>query len=99
MVVRGDPDDDEFFVPAHWHEDHNEIITVLEGRLQVTLGSEMKIYTPESGAAFIPRGIAHSLRAFKGERCVVTEETNPMVCAHLCLQIRMAMEWTLAGIQ
>lgn len=79
MVVKGDPDDDELFVAAHWHEDHDEVITVLEGRLQVTLGSEMKVYTPESGSAFIPRGIAHSLKGFKGERCVITEETNPTV--------------------
>lgn len=30
--VRLIADDEDFFVPAHWHEEHDEIITVLEGK-------------------------------------------------------------------
>jgi len=77
IKINGDADDDDFLVPTHWHEDHDEIITVLEGKLQVTLGSEVKVCTPESGEAFVPRGILHSLKGFKGVRCVFTERTNP----------------------
>ncbi|KAJ3735013.1 hypothetical protein DFJ43DRAFT_66019 [Lentinula guzmanii] len=74
---RGGADDDIFQVPLHWHEDHDEIITVLEGKLKVTLGGETKVYTPESGEAFVPRGVPHALESFKGVPCVVTERTNP----------------------
>ncbi|KAJ3836369.1 hypothetical protein F5878DRAFT_643601 [Lentinula raphanica] len=56
VKTRGGADDDIFKVPLHWHEDHDEIITVLEGRLKVTLGKDTKVYTPESGEAFVPRG-------------------------------------------
>ncbi|KAJ3721287.1 hypothetical protein C8R42DRAFT_84611 [Lentinula raphanica] len=77
VKTRGGADDDIFKVPLHWHEDHDEIITVLEGRLKVTLGKETKVYTPESGEAFVPRGVPHALESFKGEPCVVTERTNP----------------------
>ncbi|KAJ3967415.1 hypothetical protein EV361DRAFT_807305 [Lentinula raphanica] len=77
VKTRGGADDDIFKVPLHWHENHDEIITVLEGRLKVTLGKETKVYTPESGEAFVPRGVPHALESFKGEPCVVTERTNP----------------------
>ncbi|KAE9406549.1 hypothetical protein BT96DRAFT_934026 [Gymnopus androsaceus JB14] len=64
-------------VPAHWHEKHDEVICVLEGQLSVTIGSEAKIYTPETGDAYIPKGVVHSIRSLEGIPCVYTEKTNP----------------------
>ncbi|KAJ4475030.1 hypothetical protein J3R30DRAFT_3406194 [Lentinula aciculospora] len=77
VKVRGGIDDDIFQVPLHWHKDHDEIITVLEGKLRVTLGGKTAVYTPESGDAFVLRGVPHALESSKGEPCVVSERTNP----------------------
>lgn len=80
VKIRGAPDDEIFRVPSHWHEDHDEIMTIYEGRLKITLGGQTKVYTPESGEVFIPRGVPHSIESFKGEACVASERTNPTVC-------------------
>ncbi|KAH7870379.1 uncharacterized protein C8R40DRAFT_1268070 [Lentinula edodes] len=64
VKIRGAPDDDIFRVPSHWHEDHDEIMTIYEGRLKITLGGQTKVYTPESGEVFIPRGVPHSIESF-----------------------------------
>jgi len=71
-------DDIAFSVPPHWHDTHDEIHHVIKGRMEVTLGSETKIYTPEDGEIFIPRGVVHSIRAFK-EDAIIEERTQPMV--------------------
>ncbi|KAJ3886498.1 hypothetical protein GG344DRAFT_57324 [Lentinula edodes] len=77
VKIRGAPDDDIFRVPSHWHEDHDEIMTIYEGRLKITLGGQTKVYTPESGEVFLPRGVPHSIESFKGEACMASERTNP----------------------
>ncbi|KAJ3930984.1 MAG: hypothetical protein NXY57DRAFT_941232 [Lentinula lateritia] len=77
IKIRGLPDDKILKVPIHWHENHDEIITVLEGKLKVILSGEIIICTPESGEALVPRGAPHSLESFKGVPCVFTERTNP----------------------
>ena len=68
-----------FLCLTHWHEYHDEIMAVREGKLKVTLGSEVKVCTPETGDVFIPKGVPHSLESFKGVSCVFTESTNPKV--------------------
>ncbi|KAJ3736796.1 hypothetical protein DFJ43DRAFT_528556 [Lentinula guzmanii] len=75
--VRGGADDEILRVPTHWHENHDEIVAVLEGKLKVTIGGKVTLCTPESGEAFIPRGVPHSMESLKGVSCVVTERTNP----------------------
>jgi len=45
----------------------------------MTLGSESKIYTPEDGEIFVPRGVVQILRMFKGEDLIFEEKTQPMV--------------------
>ena len=70
-------------MPAHWHEEHDELFRVLEGRLQVRLGAETKFYTAADGEIRIPTGVVHSLRVVKGEECIFEERTEPMVCAPL----------------
>ncbi|KIK51409.1 hypothetical protein GYMLUDRAFT_252105 [Collybiopsis luxurians FD-317 M1] len=42
VKISGKQEDDIFYVPTHWHEGHDEIIAVREGKLKVTLGSEVK---------------------------------------------------------
>ena len=71
--------EEEFNVPAHWHERHDEIFHILEGRVEVRIGNEKRFYTPEDGEITIPRGVEHSLRVVKGEECILEEGTVPMV--------------------
>ncbi|KAF5345417.1 hypothetical protein D9757_013482 [Collybiopsis confluens] len=73
----GGEGDDILLVPMHWHENHDEVMTVLEGKVKITLGREVKICTPESGAVFIPRGTPHAVESFKGVPAVIVETTKP----------------------
>lgn len=50
---------------------------VIEGRLEVTLERKTFVVTPSDGQALIPKGQAHSLKSFKGERLVFEERTAP----------------------
>lgn len=50
---------------------------VIEGRLEVTLEGKTFVVTPSDGQVCIPRGQAHSLKSFKGERLVFEERTAP----------------------
>ncbi|KJA17828.1 hypothetical protein HYPSUDRAFT_46015 [Hypholoma sublateritium FD-334 SS-4] len=70
--------EEEFNVPAHWHERHDEIFHILEGRVEVRIGKEKRFYTPEDGEITIPRGVEHSLRVVRGEECILEEGTVPM---------------------
>ncbi|KAG8667784.1 hypothetical protein FPOAC2_12983 [Fusarium poae] len=66
-----------FFVPPHWHKHHDEYITVLEGRMTVTLDGRETVLTPEAGSIFIPRRTVHSFRGFHGEKTVFEERNQP----------------------
>lgn len=66
-------------MPAHWHEEHDELFRVLEGRLEVRLGRETRFYTAADGEIRISKGVVHSLRVVKGEECLFEERTDPMV--------------------
>ncbi|KAF5392781.1 hypothetical protein D9757_001018 [Collybiopsis confluens] len=77
VEVGGQEGDDIFYVPTHWHENHDEMICVLEGQLEVTLGKGVIICTPAKGDVVVPRGVPHSLKGIKGVACVFTERTNP----------------------
>ncbi|KAF8065154.1 hypothetical protein FPV67DRAFT_171422 [Lyophyllum atratum] len=73
-----DPDADVLYVPPHWHETHDEIICVVEGKMEIMLGSSVREYTPADGDVVIPKGVVHSLRTFKGVACTFYEKTDPM---------------------
>ncbi|KAF5384102.1 hypothetical protein D9615_003342 [Tricholomella constricta] len=73
-----DPDADALYVPPHWHETHDEIIRVVKGKMEILLGSSLRVYTPEDGDVVIPKGVVHSLRTFKGIECIFYERTDPM---------------------
>ena len=70
---------EDLVAPPHWHDTHDEIHRIIQGRIEMMLGSESKIYTPEDGEIFVPRGVVQSLRMFKGEDLIFEEKTQPMV--------------------
>ncbi|KAK7460860.1 hypothetical protein VKT23_008791 [Stygiomarasmius scandens] len=78
VVISDAADTEQLFVPAHWHEKHDEIMRVVKGKLDIMLGSTWKTYTPEDGEVFIGRGVVHSLRSHKGVETVFQERTSPM---------------------
>jgi len=72
------PDAETLYVPPHWHETHDEIMRVVEGKLEIRLGPNVGVYTAQDGEVLIKRGVVHSLRTFKGVGCVFYERTEPM---------------------
>ncbi|KAF5365258.1 hypothetical protein D9758_005397 [Tetrapyrgos nigripes] len=76
--ISGDPDAEQLFVPAHWHETHDEVMLIVKGKLEIMLGSTWRTYTPEDGEVTIPKGTVHSLRSLKGVETVFHEKTEPM---------------------
>ncbi|KAG6907406.1 hypothetical protein DXG01_009018 [Tephrocybe rancida] len=74
----GHTDADTLYVPPHWHETHDEIIRVVEGKMEIRLGSNVREYTQEDGEVVISKGVVHSLRTFKGVECTFYERTEPM---------------------
>ncbi|KAI0895384.1 hypothetical protein F4806DRAFT_80039 [Annulohypoxylon nitens] len=64
-------------IPAHWHKDHSERLSVLEGRIEVTLNGEKIILEAGDPSIFVPRRAVHSVRSFKGERVVFRERPDP----------------------
>lgn len=67
----------------HWlmrrtRQNHDEYISVLEGRIQVFLeGKEMQILRVGDEPAFIPRRHIHSFKGFVGEKVIVRETAVP----------------------
>lgn len=75
-VAEGNPGDAVFLVPPHWHKKHSERMTVLEGRVEVTLNGEKR--TLQAGdEVVIPPYTVHAFRGFPGERLVVRESADP----------------------
>lgn len=52
-------------------------MSVLEGRIEVTIEWKKQIVTPSDGEVVIPARLVHGLRGFKGERMVMVERTTP----------------------
>lgn len=67
----------EFFVPSHWHKNHTERMTVIEGRLEVVLDGKKMIVKAGDAPVVIPARAVHSLRGFKGEKLVFQEQAFP----------------------
>ncbi|ESK88669.1 hypothetical protein Moror_3072 [Moniliophthora roreri MCA 2997] len=79
VTFTGDADCEGLFVPFHWHETHDEIMRIESGQIKIAMGSTpYKVYTPEDGEVFIPKGTPHSLMSVKGIPTVVMERTVPM---------------------
>lgn len=75
-------------VPLHWHEMHDELFRVVQGRVEVRIGNETRIYVPEDGEVRIPKRTLHSLKFFSGEECIFDERTDPMVRSAFSLSRR-----------
>lgn len=55
------------------------MIRILEGRIQLSLDSVVRQYGPEDGEIIIRKGVVHSMKSAKSEKCVFEERTDPMV--------------------
>lgn len=64
-------------VPLHWHKKHTERMTVLEGRVQATVGGEKRILKAGDETVVIPPYVVHALQSFPGERLIMREVADP----------------------
>ncbi|KAK2589866.1 hypothetical protein QQS21_012457 [Conoideocrella luteorostrata] len=64
-------------LPPHWHKNHQEHITVLEGRLEVTLGGEKSVVKAGDSPILVERRVVHSFKSFKGEKVIFREQPDP----------------------
>ncbi|KAJ4350088.1 uncharacterized protein N0V89_008709 [Didymosphaeria variabile] len=55
------PQGSKFQVGAHWHEEYDEYMRVIQGRLKLRLGKTWKVYTPEDGEILIAKDVIHDL--------------------------------------
>jgi len=84
------------FVAPHWHETHDELIRIIKGRMEATIGSNTRIYVPEDGEIRFPKHVVHSLRSFVGEEMIFEERTEPMVSVYICM-LRCLIHGELLG--
>lgn len=88
IVATGHPGDAVFSVPLHWHKRHSERMTVLEGRVELTLDGTKRILqagggggdgqgTGTSATVVIPPYTVHGFQGFEGERLVMREVADP----------------------
>ncbi|KAI0486323.1 hypothetical protein F4859DRAFT_469895 [Xylaria cf. heliscus] len=64
-------------IPPHWHKEHAEYLSVIEGRLELTLNGDKVILKAGDPAMFVPRRVVHSFTSFKGERVILRERPDP----------------------
>jgi mannose-6-phosphate isomerase-like protein (cupin superfamily) len=67
-------------VPSHWHELHDEVMTVLFGRMEFTVGGKTVTLGDDCADGrewFIPRGVAHGFTAIRGVGVSFRERTVP----------------------
>ncbi|KAI1084816.1 hypothetical protein F5B20DRAFT_523307 [Whalleya microplaca] len=65
------------YVPPHWHKTHAEYLSVLEGRVEVTVNGDKVILKAGDPALFVPRRVVHSIKGFKNEKLVIRERPDP----------------------
>ncbi|KAJ8515138.1 hypothetical protein ONZ45_g7404 [Pleurotus djamor] len=89
--VVSSPDHPGIEVPLHYHETHDEVFRVIQGRVRYTIGvpgakfraisflkATTRWYTPDDGEIFIPKGTAHSVYVPPGQVSIVEENALPM---------------------
>ncbi|KAI1769930.1 hypothetical protein F4818DRAFT_456507 [Hypoxylon cercidicola] len=64
-------------IPPHWHKNHSEYLSVIEGRIQVTLNGDKIMLKAGDPALLVPRRVVHSIQGFKGEKFIFRERPNP----------------------
>lgn len=73
----GQPESTLFEVPPDWHALHDEYWTMLEGRMLATVDGKRFTLNAGDETLCIPRCHLRGLKAFKGERAVLTESSVP----------------------
>ncbi|KAI1116548.1 hypothetical protein F5Y14DRAFT_407126 [Nemania sp. NC0429] len=66
-----------FKVPPHWHKQHDELMTVVEGRAKITLNGKETIVKAGDAPVLVARRVVHSVETFVGERAVIQERPSP----------------------
>ncbi|KAI0399320.1 hypothetical protein F4802DRAFT_53911 [Xylaria palmicola] len=61
----------------HWHKGHTEYLSVIEGRIELTLNGDKLILKAGDPALRVPRRVVHSFSSFKGERVILRERPDP----------------------
>ncbi|KAI2638972.1 hypothetical protein GGS26DRAFT_587743 [Hypomontagnella submonticulosa] len=69
--------EEALYIPPHWHKDHAEHLSVLEGRVEITLNGDKFILKACDPAVLVPRRARHSVKGFVGERLVFRERADP----------------------
>ncbi|KAF4537266.1 uncharacterized protein LTHEOB_1457 [Lasiodiplodia theobromae] len=73
----GKPGSEVFTVPPHWHKNHSEYITVVEGRVAITLDGKTQVVQGGDPAIFIPARHTHSMKSFPNEKVTLEEKVVP----------------------
>lgn len=58
-------------------QEHAEYLSVLEGRLELTLNGETVILKAGDPEVLVPRRVVHGFSSFEGERVILRERPNP----------------------
>ncbi|KAI0873257.1 hypothetical protein GGS24DRAFT_464254 [Hypoxylon argillaceum] len=69
--------DEILSIPPHWHKEHAEYLSVVEGRLEFTINGDKVILQAGDPEVFVPRRVVHSVTSFKGERAILRERAEP----------------------
>ncbi|KAI0508522.1 hypothetical protein F5B22DRAFT_390040 [Xylaria bambusicola] len=64
-------------IPPHWHKEHAEQMTIIEGRVKITLDGVERIVNAGDPPVLIERRVVHSIEGFKGEKFVGQERPVP----------------------
>ncbi|KIM93742.1 hypothetical protein OIDMADRAFT_21493 [Oidiodendron maius Zn] len=64
-------------IPPHWHKNHQEFLSVIEGRVEITLDGKTTLMKAGDPAVLVPRRAVHSVKGFKGERLIFREKPDP----------------------
>ncbi|KAI9709551.1 MAG: hypothetical protein M1820_003311 [Bogoriella megaspora] len=64
-------------IPPHWHMNHQEYLSVVEGRIEITLNGKITIVKAGDPAVLVPRRAVHSVKGFLGEKLVFREKADP----------------------
>ena len=67
----------EFNVPLHWHKYHDEHLSVLEGKIELTVDGKSWMVYPSSGVQIAPRYSVHGMKFFSGVKTTLKEQTDP----------------------
>ncbi|KAI1384067.1 uncharacterized protein F4822DRAFT_434014 [Hypoxylon trugodes] len=61
----------------HWHKYHSEYLSVIEGRIELSLDGEKIILRAGDPAILVRRRVVHGFKGFVGERLVFRERPDP----------------------